>query len=78
MITKHLGWDDVHPENFTGILVFPSGDRFWYLDGKFHRLDGPACEYIDGYEEYWICDEFIDDETAYWLLANMMRLKELP
>jgi hypothetical protein len=20
------------------------GDKFWYLDGKLHREDGPACE----------------------------------
>lgn len=26
----------------------------WYLDGKLHRLDGPALEYIDGHKEWFI------------------------
>ena len=28
--------------NFTGIIVSRNKDKFWYLNGVFHRLDGPA------------------------------------
>jgi len=34
------------------VKVFPNGDRFWYLNGKLHREDGPAVEYADG-SKYW-------------------------
>jgi hypothetical protein len=29
-----------------------NGDKEWYLNGKCHRVDGPAIEYIDG-AKYW-------------------------
>jgi len=29
-----------------------NGDRFWYLNGKHHREDGPAVEYSNG-NRYW-------------------------
>ena len=28
------------------------GNKYWYLNGKFHREDGPSVEYIDG-TKYW-------------------------
>ena len=28
------------------------GDRFWYLNGKSHREDGPSVEYADG-DRFW-------------------------
>ena len=33
-----------------------NGDKRWYLNGNFHRTDGPAVEYSDG--------------TKYWFLNN--------
>ena len=26
---------------------------YYYLDDKFHRIDGPAVEYYDGDKEWW-------------------------
>ena len=28
------------------------GTKQWYLNGKLHREDGPAIEYVDG-DKYW-------------------------
>ena len=28
------------------------GDKFWYFNGKRHRVDGPAIEYSNG-TKYW-------------------------
>jgi hypothetical protein len=36
--------------------VFSGGTKQWYLNGKLHRVDGPALEYADG--------------TKYWYLNN--------
>ena len=36
------------------MIIGPTGAKFWYLDGKFHREDGPAIEYADGYKEWWL------------------------
>lgn len=29
------------------------GDRYWYLDGRRHREDGPAVEYFNGQTEWF-------------------------
>jgi len=34
------------------VRVYKNGDKFWYKEGKWHREDGPACEYADG-AKYW-------------------------
>ena len=34
------------------VKVYNNGDKFWYRNGRYHRLDGPACEYVDG-TKYW-------------------------
>ena len=38
--------------NFTGLKTLDSGTKMWYLNGKFHRVDGPAVDYEDG-TKYW-------------------------
>ena len=30
------------------------GTKEWWVEGKRHRLDGPAVEYADGYKEWWV------------------------
>ena len=32
--------------------IGPDGSKYWYLNGKLHREDGPAIEYADG-EKWW-------------------------
>jgi hypothetical protein len=34
--------------------VFPNGHKEWYLDGKIHREDGPAVEWVNGSKEWWL------------------------
>jgi hypothetical protein len=29
-------------------VTHSDGTKIWYLDGQYHRLDGPAVEYADG------------------------------
>lgn len=65
------------PSDFCGIIEWPNGAKEWYLNGKTHRIDGPAVEHNNGTKQYWIHGEYIEDETAYWLLANIMKLKGL-
>ena len=55
---------------------FPSGEKQWWLNGERHRTDGPAIEAYDGTKHYWIHDKFIKDETAFKLMASMMKLKK--
>jgi len=41
-------------ESFTG---YTNGSKFWYKEGKYHRIDGPACEYSIGYKEWYLNDK---------------------
>jgi hypothetical protein len=34
--------------------VGPTGTKRWYLDGKFHREDGPAIVYEDGQKQWYL------------------------
>ena len=35
-------------------LEDPNGDKYWYLNYKLHRVDGPAIEYSDETKEFWL------------------------
>ena len=39
------------------VKVNEDGTRFWYLNGKLHREDGPAVEYADGSKEWYLNDK---------------------
>ena len=34
------------------VVVNEYGTKFWYLNGKLHREDGPAVEYANG-DKFW-------------------------
>ena len=34
------------------VRVYENGVKEWYLNGKYHREDGPAVEYADG-SKFW-------------------------
>jgi hypothetical protein len=42
------------PKNYTGIVVWPDGEKHWYLNGKLHREDGPAAVRPDGEKQWYL------------------------
>jgi hypothetical protein len=36
------------------VKVYTNGDKYWYLNGKIHREDGPAIEYASGFKSWWL------------------------
>src|ERR1700691_6340007 len=40
------------PKNYTGIIEYPNGVIYYYLNGLRHREDGPSCINYDGTIEY--------------------------
>lgn len=34
------------------VRIDPNGSKYWYQEGKLHRLNGPAVEYANG-DKYW-------------------------
>ena len=46
------------------VKVYEDGDRFWLLNGKRHRTDGPAIECADG--------------TRFWYLHGKLHREDGP
>ena len=36
------------------VRVYDNGNKYWYLNGKHHREDGPAIEYPNGYKAWFL------------------------
>lgn len=41
-------------DNEIEILYEDEFGKEYYRDGKLHKLDGPACEYVNGKNKYYI------------------------
>jgi hypothetical protein len=39
------------------VIVYASGNKAWYLNGKYHREDGPATEWADGTKGWYLNDK---------------------
>ncbi len=45
-------WNDI-PDNFTGVIIVRDNYE-WYLDGEYHREDGPAIMFLNFPKEWWL------------------------
>jgi len=39
------------------VKVYPDGTKYWYLNDKLHREDGPAIELANGTTEWYLNDK---------------------
>ena len=58
------------PENYTGIIEYPNGSIYYYVNGKCHREDGPAVIWDDGSLWYYIHGKNITKEVNNWIKEN--------
>jgi hypothetical protein len=38
-------------------MIIIDGNKYWYLEGKLHRVDGPAIEYANGSTRWFLEDK---------------------
>ena len=66
------------------VRVYSNGDKYWRLNGKRHREDGPAIECADGGKSWYLNGKRHREDgpaiewstgTKYWYL-NGMRITE--
>jgi hypothetical protein len=50
-VLKVNDWRDI-PKKYTGIAEYHNGNKIWYLNGLYHRVDGPAIEHSNG-DKFW-------------------------
>jgi len=46
------------------MVINSNGSKVWRLNGKLHREDGPAYEWVDGTKEWWINGNYISNSCA--------------
>ena len=71
------------PKNYTGIVIWSDGDKWWLLNGKLHRTDGPAFEHPSGYKAWYLdgkhhrtdgpAREFPDGSKSWFLNGELHR-----
>ena len=44
------------------VRVHSDGTKYWCIDGKLHREDGPAVEFVDGTKEWWLNGKQLTEE----------------
>lgn len=53
MRTLQVRKDSEIPDDFTGLVITPSGTKKYFKDGLLHREDGPAIEWSTGAESWY-------------------------
>ena len=56
------------------VRVYDNGNKYWYFNGKRHREDGPAVDWVSG-SKYWYLNG-IEYTEADWK-AELNPVKEL-
>jgi hypothetical protein len=84
---EDLVWAATHVPTLTpeerDLLYDLCGVRLWRVDGKCHRIDGPAIEWADGSKEWWVdgkrhhadgpAVEEADGRKEWWLNGKLHR-----
>jgi len=51
---------------------YPTGAKFWYINGKLHRTDGPAVVRVDGTNGWCLngiqvtMEDVLTEQEAFW------------
>jgi hypothetical protein len=52
------------------VRVYADGDKFWFLNGKYHREDGPAVEDSDGSKAWYLNGKLHREDGPAFEWAN--------
>jgi hypothetical protein len=52
----------------SGLHTSSEGTKYWFLNDKLHRTDGPAIEYATGDKLWYLNDQYYSFND--WLEAN--------
>ena len=55
-------------------IQFIDNSQVWKLDGKFHRLDGPAVIDSDGRHAWYVNGIHVSNEVRAWMKTNNITL----
>ena len=67
-IARHL--------DFTGCLIDKDNHIAWFKIGKFHREDGPACEWYDG-DKWWYLNGDYKSEQQWKIATRKIKIERV-
>jgi len=47
----------------------------WYKEGKCHRLDGPAIEYVNGFKSWYILNKHLKEKDFNSWISRISRIR---
>jgi len=47
-----------------------NGYKYWYVDNRLHRENGPAIEHSNGYKQWWLYNKHYLEPDYYRELYN--------
>ncbi len=60
--------------DFTGIAILDEDyTKIYFLNGSFHRHDGPAIERSDG-TKYWYLNDCFYTENSFIIVTRLVRI----
>ena len=45
------------------VVEYTNGTKYWYMNGQYHRIDGPAIEYADGSKSWYINGKYYSEQS---------------
>ena len=56
------------------VKVYSNGTKYWYLNGKLHREDGPAIEWADGYKFWYLDGKEVTEEEHKRMTSKVIEM----
>jgi len=56
------------------VKVYDNGTKSWWLNGQYHREDGPAVECANGYKEWWLNGKYLTEKEFIKRTSNTKEL----
>lgn len=53
-----------HRDNDLPAIIYPNGTKFWWVNDKLHRDNGPTIIWSDGTKAWYQDGELIEHETT--------------
>ena len=56
------------------VKVYSNGTKYWYLNGKLHREDGPAVERANGNKYWYLNDKEVTEEEHKRMTSKVVEM----
>ena len=67
-------YKELHREDGPAV-IYPNGNKLWYLNGKLHRENGPAIEHVNGNKRWYLNGKKHREDGPAVELVHGYRLK---